>query len=649
MLTSLDSRSSLASRALVVLVVLGVVVAIGALGAGCPSPSTGGGDEGEGEGAAGEGEGAAAEGEGAGEGEGAALGSQCNTNADCASTVCGPFQIQPNQLADSCTLGCVQDADCAALGANSFCALVGVDLVCVKGCATNADCDALMGAGNGMCLDFGVKGDGCERASGPPCVREADCTQGTHCRYILGVASDNAFCIADAASGEVAGSTCSLDGQDAARNKLACRNDVDCPGGDVCSSNACVTPIDQQCTGRVCAEGKCASPCVGDADCPQDFRCEKFRKNSEVFGECEPFRGSALTCTKDADCTAPGEHCGIAQDPSTGDEITECRLPDDGDVDVNQRCNDDPSTPSVVEAHVGCASNFCSNDGTCKEICDQDGDCPAGDSCVKLTINGGANALGVCHVGARCTKNADCDVTTDFCNGETDFAGLERVCTVRRVGGLAPGDACDPTANHGTAFTGTVCFADSDCNAVVAGAVCNIADRSCFGPPDQICDLGCGRDSRCIELCSADADCADPNRICIGHPRTANSGDTNQTVVVEGQCLAVPGSRASCNKDADCTAAGEVCQAIPALVDGNVHGECAQPFPNGVALGAACDGTGAVFAECAEGLCVDTHNPTFVNGTCQPLCAVDGDCATGQTCHVVNDALGAGATAHVCQ
>ncbi|HEY4220649.1 MAG TPA: hypothetical protein VGO62_04885 [Myxococcota bacterium] len=626
--------------------VVAIAVAIGGatVVTGCPAPTVA---EGEGEG---EGEGAAGEGEGEGEGEGAlgAFGAVCTASSQCASGTCTPFQEnQPQLFADTCSKTCSLDFDCSDVGVAAFCDHTSAGNFCIAACTSSTDCDAVFGS-EGVCDTFS-DGEGCSR---PPvaanaCLRESDCAAGTHCRG-YGGDPDRGFCADASISGLPAGSMCNSDGVEAQRQSLVCRGNIDCPGGDVCSNGFCVVSSAERCDVFFCTENSCEGFCTVDADCPANNRCEVFHDGSGLQGFCEKRGGSGVVCNKESDCTAPGEHCGLAQDATTADEITVCRAADAGDVDIGERCGDDPSTPAAIEASAGCVTNFCDvATGACAALCDQDGDCGAGAVCDKIARNGGTTSIGVCVEGSRCTSDADCDPAS-FCVDNTVFDGIGHHCSARLAGALAPGASCARDVDSGAVFGDAVCFGNSTCNAILAGSTCDLATRSCRAPNDERCDRRCeALDERCSSTCGADADCG-VDGFCAGIAITTNEGLADEATSINDLCLTVPGSRAACTKDADCATSGEVCQSLPDAT-GAVEAICAQPWPDGAAVGAVCgaDAHGQV-VECAEGVCIGTS--VLTAPTCAPLCAVDDDCAAlpGTHCHGITGAVGVGQTTLAC-
>ena len=642
----------------------GFIVVVGT--SACPAPGEGEG-EGEGEGGGGEGEGEGG-GEGEGEGSGAAFGDACVVSSDCASHSCTPFFPQPNVLHDFCTQNCAQNADCASVGAPAVCVNIGTGGICVPSCdgGTNAECDAALG-GDGFCSVDGA-GPGvniCLRTQGPHCAKEADCATGTNCQILAG-AADSFYCIDDTISGQEPGAACDSTGFAAEEAQLVCQVDADCPGGvakcvapqgGAGGPSTCQLAAADSCAAFFCFEGSCSGACAVDADCPANNKCDFFDFSADpatpvLLGLCSPFSGSAAVCNKDADCTA-GEHCGVTT-TTTGDTVTVCRAADPGDVQIGEACGDDGQTLATIEPTEGCTTNLCADGNRCAAICDVDGDCGAGESCLKFPINNGDTSLGICIQGDRCAKNADCVAATEVCVGVATATAFDHICGQQFPGTLDGGATCDQTVNSGAALNAITCFADADCSAVVAGAVCNVAARTCIGPIAQLCENGCLPDSKCNEVCASDADCGAADRHCVGIEHVTNGHDptitTDDEHAIGGICITLPGSFAACTKTADCATAGEVCQPVPSLVDGTVSGHCATPFPNGVAVGATGGDVGSTFAVCGEGICEDDNTADAIShGKCRALCAVNADCTAPATCQTVADALGPTQDVLVCK
>jgi hypothetical protein len=76
---------------------------------------------------------------------GLAVGELCDSASDCASGLCTSFFF--NASADSrsaCTIGCGDDGDCAAVGAQFVCTDFLVDNVCVKKCSSDLHCPVVL-------------------------------------------------------------------------------------------------------------------------------------------------------------------------------------------------------------------------------------------------------------------------------------------------------------------------------------------------------------------------------------------------------------------------------------------------------------------------------------------------------------------------
>jgi hypothetical protein len=359
-------------------------------------------------------------------------------------------------------------------------------------------------------------------------------------------------------------------------------------------------------------------------------------------------------CNAESDCTVAGEHCGLAQNDAA-ELVTVCRAADPGDVEVGQRCGDDGFTLGTIEPSSGCVTNLCSNNNTCSTICDQDGDCGAGFSCIKFEVND-EDQVGLCLEGDRCSTNTDCAVG-EACVQVAGATGIEFICTNQFPGTLDGGAACDIDVNFGTPFVdanGPIdCFNDADCTALLAGSTCDIAQRRCVGPIAELCELGCNLvDNECSEICQTDGDCGAANRRCEGNNVVFDANDPATTdddeIDTFGVCTTRDGAFTDCTRTADCTAP-DVCQPVVSLA-GTVSGKCAAALTGGVAAGAACGIIGGAGVLCAEGFCEDEDlTDEIIVGSCRSLCATNDDCTAPATCQLVADAIGPNLDLNVCK
>jgi len=191
---------------------------------------------------------------------------------------------------------------------------------------------------------------------------------------------DNVNLIASSPTGDripVSGENCVVNV--ATPTPTGCRNNDDCPSGQVCVNGNCVTPTPTGCrsnedcpSGQVCVNGNCLTPtptptpigfCNDDRDCPEgevcvDHHCVTPTPSPTPIG----------FCNDDRDC------------PS-------------GEVCVDHHC----VTPTPSPTPIG--------------FCNDDRDCPSGEVCVD-------NHCVTATPTPRCRTNADCPSNQVCINGD---------------------------------------------------------------------------------------------------------------------------------------------------------------------------------------------------------------------------------------
>jgi cysteine-rich repeat protein len=273
----------------------------------------------------------------------------CTTSPSCASGLCDP-------MVNQCV--CDMNSDCPS---GQTCNTVLNPNACVpSGCG-----NGVLDPGEG-CDDNNLNnGDGCNAQ----CLKELDqsCTMGNVCA--------SGFCDA---------------------MKCACDADVDCPGFQICNTqanpNICVNPgcgnsvveVGEGCDdGNTTSNDGCNNVCLLELGegCTNSPSC--------ASGLCDP-NDATCVCDENADCPANASLCNLAADPNV------CVAPgcanglvepgegcDDGNMANNDGCNSAcllelgevcPNGPET------CASGFCDPVGTVC-ACDTNADCPAGQLC----------------------------------------------------------------------------------------------------------------------------------------------------------------------------------------------------------------------------------------------------------------------------
>jgi hypothetical protein len=302
---------------------------------------------------------------------------------------------------------------------------------------------------------------------------------------------------------------------------------------------------------------------------------------------------------------------------------TVCREPDNGAVTAGQRCGDDRRTTSVREPTEPCDSDLCDADGLCVHVCTVAADC--GDAAVWQCARDPVTAFwgtdsGICVYGKPCTTNAECD-------------GDEVCGVVGAEGGAVR--RCEPP--WGALDVGAVCDADRALLPVTeCDDVCDVASWLCVPPASARCARrGCPEGGRCSALCTVDGDCGGGDVVCRGEetPLFANhTGDPRDDAVeLVGACRYLPGSRASCTVEADCTAPDESCR-LGLDSDGNERRLCTSLDVEGGLSGEPCGLLEAGLGRCRSGLCLPDDDGDPATGMCATLCEVDDDCNSTQAC-----------------
>jgi hypothetical protein len=176
-----------------------------------------------------------------------------------------------------------------------------------------------------------------------------------------------------------------------------------------------------------------------------------------------------------------------------------------------------------------CASGRCIG-GTCQ--CDQDGDCPTGQSCFKPVVGANFCSKTDLAIGAVCNRDAEC--RSDHCEGGH--------CVCRRDGDCPASQICR------TPVTGANrCEAGTD-GTLAIGAVCQ---------QDNQCKSGQCEGDHCV--CRSDTDC--PTGQSCFTPITGANFCQSTTLGLgaacnrDSQCRSdkCQGGACRCNKDSDCS------------------------------------------------------------------------------------------------
>lgn len=186
----------------------------------------------------------------------------------------------------------------------------------------------------------------------------------------------------------------------------ACNDDSNCSDGRQClevegEGNRCIktTPgcskTSDCITGFECEEGACVDrriPCIDDADCPKNHLC--YRETSSLF--CARIQ---VDCQQDFQCVGRASFCADID----GDGSKECA----GSIELNPAsgaCTNDlcgDAGSPVCEATSVSAVSQCGRYG----LCQTDGDCAAGFSCIGLWPDGRKECV---PAGGTCSSFLDC-------------------------------------------------------------------------------------------------------------------------------------------------------------------------------------------------------------------------------------------------
>ncbi|MBI5548694.1 MAG: hypothetical protein HY901_32840 [Deltaproteobacteria bacterium] len=392
--------------------------------------------------------------------------------------------------------------------------------------------------GGGFCSDESGFADSPFGYCGPGCG-DGSCDGDEHC----------STCPADCGSCLWCGDgTCTSTGADA--------EDCDsCP--DDC--NACPT-----CGDKICDLSEDCASCARDCGCPWcgDGTCN----GSETCADCELDCGACPdtcgngACDPGEDCASCASDCGIPGMPACAGECDP--LAANPGCAANQACLPTTQGQPYWEA-------FDIGNGVCASGCATDGDCGAGNRCLRLA---GVDLTGVC--GSECVPGG---------------AGCAGTCLALSPGGAVgaclPGPSCDPGA------AGCADPARRACVALAGQAGTGICLEGCFVHEPSACG-GAG--------CHARTDERWHTGRCLGGP----------------VCDAV--GQSGCAQDQSCAALGG--QAL-----GGLSWLCV-PAGGGGAAGEACQAT----TDCQDGLvCHQAHchrwcapGTTCANGPCADMSAL---------------------------
>lgn len=267
---------------------------------------------------------------------------------------------------------------------------------------------ALSACGSSHDTDAGVTGFGAPCAAGEVCAAGLLCLEdesfpGGYCTQICSdtPCPDGSECV-DTTSPPLCLGLC--DGADDCRDgyqcwrgtcRPLCDDDGDCGAGGSCGAGgicepAMCTTADDCGPGQACRSGQCVES-IGDAGnllphgspCTDPSECEGgVCLAAENGGVC------SLPCTQAEDCFEFDVEAGCGAPPTdtNGDGTPDaapqvCVLSPPASLGLGQFCTSD----------VGCVARIC-QEGQCTEVCDDDGDCLAGQVCTTMPRAGAGGA-----------------------------------------------------------------------------------------------------------------------------------------------------------------------------------------------------------------------------------------------------------------
>ncbi|HZN94271.1 MAG TPA: hypothetical protein VFB81_16270, partial [Myxococcales bacterium] len=272
-----------------------------------------------------------------------------------------------------------------------------------------------------------------------------------------------------------------------------CRDDLDCPEGEVCGAEGrCAPP--PQCSrasdcasGFTCADGRCQ--CLRDSACAAGEAC--------LSGACGPMP----ECAQDAECAAYGRVC----EPNQGVCLVPCSSPEECAPGADPqlalllyRCEVGRCVRRCT-GNLTCGGGLVCFDGACvRSNCATFADCPAGRYCTSA-------AGGVCAPYQPCAGAQECPANFE----------------------CRPFDVCPP----GFDCARPVCQELPRC----------LVDAECTPPPSYCQERHCQR----AVACSGTAPCTGPGEICVGgacvpSPCRGNPDCAFPDACVDGQCTAPP-------------------------------------------------------------------------------------------------------------
>jgi hypothetical protein len=355
--------------------------------------------------------------------------------------------------------------------------------------------------------------------------------------------------------------------------------------GDACNANI---KFPGECQTHLCHPvlKVCVNTCTQDSDCTDASRpkCGKILlSGGQLANACIP---SQSPCDYDGTCPASEPICAL--EIVNNALVKRCSTGGPGTKKTGESCDPSKKIPG------DCANRFC-EEGTlkCVATCNEDAHCPQGLKCISTPVEGNRSAKACIRpAGSTCEYERDCSKPT-ICQAVRETTGIVGKCLTPL--GLDNGLKCTPkelsSGNYGfvTGCKSQICHPDS---------------------------------KRCTTICRTNADCP------VGHC---------ETMMLEGFPTKV--CNAACEISSDCHT-GEICGPV-AVPGNNIERLCRTPDAQLKPLGAACDPSKILYAECQSGFC------SPVTSKCTTFCKQDTDCGTGEICDTSFVRVTAGATVTV--
>ncbi len=463
-------------------------------------------------------------------GEGACA-APCTADPDCPpTTFCEPFgKFCKTKFPNGVGVGCTADNQCLS----GHCLLPA--LSCVV-CESNTDCSATEYCSLNTCVSKKSTGAAClfddecisgtcgEGVCATPCTADPDCPPTTFCEPF------GKFCKDKFPNGVGVG--CTADNQctsghclEIALSCVECEANTDCANTDYCSLNSCLPQkpngdpctFNDECTGRACGEGHCATACNTDYGCPPTSFCEPDGK----FCKTKFPNGFAVGCTADVQCQSG--HC----------------------IEVALSCVECEVSPQCPLDHY-CSLNTCLARKPNGAACTFDDECLGG-------------KCGEGHCATACTADVEC-IPTTFCEPVGKF------CKAKFPNGVGVGCTADNQCASGHCLEialscvdcettpqctpGNYCLLNACTPQKPHGAACTFDDE-CVGGR-------CG-DGHCTTACTADVQCP-PTTFCepIAHfckdklPNGTAVGCLADNQCISGVCEEFTLSCVDCLQHSDC-------------------------------------------------------------------------------------------------